>query len=147
MILSIIHRNWRIHHHHQGVILVSFGSTLSPSAMGAERRDMFVRIFKVSRFLLQKDDTLQNYRMCHILYFIFPLQFCPFFLLFRPIRQWSVLCHLCHSQNIIFGLQNSIYKMMLLGSHYFQNREHFEDEFFRHLTSLSFGNGIPSCQR
>jgi len=30
----------------QGAILVSFGSTLSPSAMGAERRDMFVRVFK-----------------------------------------------------------------------------------------------------
>ena len=38
--------------HHQGVILVSFGSTLSPSAMGAERRDMFIRIFKVILYIL-----------------------------------------------------------------------------------------------
>jgi len=30
----------------QGVMLVSFGSTLSPSAMGEARRDMFLRVFR-----------------------------------------------------------------------------------------------------
>ena len=34
--------------------MVSFGSTLSPSAMGAERRDMFIRIFKVINLTMMK---------------------------------------------------------------------------------------------